>query len=312
MSVRLAAFALGALATSACATFPPEHSDVVRASDLIDNMKAQLAKVSVKPVVGPGGVCSNTDKQVAIVAIPTSATVSLKGVTTLATSGSGSGTFPVFSIPVGPSFTYTNTRATTQVVTFELNIVHDPKTEADLTNEVKTLRSRIEASTATLKDLDKRLAPEQIDFLNKQIKTDMATVAADEAALLTMHMSKNYVDASVLNEDFTSSAAPTAAPAVPSALVLRTEPVKKDMTIAEAVSAAAEELLKVDHNLRPCLKPQTVKVEIDFDVQRKKDGSLSITVVIWKFGTERIATSEQYHSIVVTFDLTQGSPILAN
>jgi hypothetical protein len=35
-------------------------------------------------------------------------------------------------------------------------------------------------------------------------------------------------------------------------------------------------------------------------------------VVVWKFGTERIASSERYHSIVVTFDLTQGSPILAN
>jgi hypothetical protein len=312
MSIRFAIFALGALAASACATFPPERADVVRASDLIDNVKAQLAKVSINPVVGPGGVCSNTDKQVAIVAIPTAATVSLKAVTTVATSGSGGGTFPVLSIPVGPSFTYTNTRATTQIVTFELNIVHDPKTEADLTNEVKTLRTKIDANTATLKDLDKRLTQKQIDFLDKQIKTDTAIVAADEATILTMHMSKDYVDASILNEDFGSSPAATAAPSVPSALVSRTEPVKKDMTIAEAVSAAAEELLKVNHNLKPCLKPQTVKVEIDFDVQKKKDGSLSITVVVWKFGTERIATSEQYHSIVVTFDLTQGSPILAN
>ena len=67
---------------------------------------------------------------------------------------------------------------------------------------------------------------------------------------------------------------------------------------------------RINHNLRPCLKPQTVKVEVDFDVQKKKDGSIVLTVVIWKFGTERVATSENFHSIVVTFDMTQGSSTL--
>jgi hypothetical protein len=310
MGMRFAVSVLTALATGACSTFPPERSDVVPASVLIDNLKAQLANIGANQAVGKGGVCSNGDKKATIVAIPTSATVSLKAVTTLATSGSGSGTFPVLSIPVGPSFTYTTTRATTQVVTFDFNIVHSTKTEADLVGEVKTLRSRIEANAATLKDLNGTLTGAQNDFLAQQIKSDSAAIAADEVQLLAAHMSKDYKIPSLLNEEVTASSAPNSGSQVPAPLVSRTEPLKKDMTIAEAISAAAQELLKVNHDLRPCLKPQTVKVELDFDLQRKKDGSLSITVVIWKFGTERVLTSQQYHSMVVTFDLTQGSSLL--
>jgi len=296
---------------TACASFPPASSEVVTASAVIDTLKTQLAAagVTAHPTIGPGGLCGTADKKVVVIATPVRATVSLKTVATTATSGSVGATIPVLSQSLGPSFAYTETRAVTQVLTFDLNIVHTSKTEADLTDEVKTLHTRIDADNAELKDLagPKKISEDQIEFLKTQIASDTAMILQDEAALVRLHTAPGYGEVSTLDTDIGASADASAAP---QSLVPHTETVKTDLSIAAAITAAIQELLNVNHNLRPCLKPQTVKVEVDFDVQKKKDGSIVLTVVIWKFGTERVATSENFHSIVVTFDMTQGSSTL--
>jgi hypothetical protein len=81
--------------------------------------------------------------------------------------------------------------------------------------------------------------------------------------------------------------------------------------IAEAFKAAVAQILMVDHNMRPCLVPTAVKVEVDFQISRKNDSTLSVGPGIGKFkvisvGTEHIKQSDYTNSITATFK-TEGS-----
>jgi hypothetical protein len=291
-----------------CATGPSKTSkeiDVVSASDVIDLLKAEMAKVHISPqkVTGDNFVCGNASHQVIVAAVPTSATVALKAVTTVANSATGGVTIPVLSVQVGPAYTYTDTRAVTQIVTYDFNIAHTPLTESDLTDDIKTLRGKLEVTTNALSDAQSgfRLGTTQKEFLAEQIKNFRSAIYSDEEALVLLQQRAGNSSPTPLYEK-----EPMAAKDV-KPIAVRAATIKSDDTLSNAIETAAGELVKVNHTMLPCLKPQDFKVEFDFDVQRKKDGVLTLTVVIWKAGVERAKTSEAFHSILVTFDTTQGS-----
>jgi hypothetical protein len=78
--------------------------------------------------------------------------------------------------------------------------------------------------------------------------------------------------------------------------------------IAAAILAARDEILAVDHARRPCLLPTKVKVEIDFQVQKKLDvkGDVGFLVFI-DVGGESVTQRETANSMTVTFSLAGSS-----
>jgi hypothetical protein len=174
--------------------------------------------------------------------------------------------------------------------------------EAQLLADAKATKAEIDTYNAELADAAAGilvLSQDQKNFLKSQITADNSKLGDTEKQLVAAQQQRvnSGAGSSLLDAHF-SIATPVTS---------HTEKLKQDVSIAEAISAASKELLDVDHNALPCLKPQDVKVEIDFDVQKKSDGSISLSVVFLKFGAENVYTNENFHSMLVTFDLTQSS-----
>ena len=90
---------------------------------------------------------------------------------------------------------------------------------------------------------------------------------------------------------------------------IKPEPGKNEAhPIADAILAARDELLNVNHNAKPCLLPTKVKVEIDFQVQKKLDAKADVAFIVFlDSGGESVTQRESAHSMTVTFDLAGSS-----
>jgi hypothetical protein len=302
-----------ALAAPLAGCCTPTEVDSVAASQVIDLLKQQLTEAQgfATSVTIPKGACGNGD-EVVVSAIPASATVSLKTAITDSKAGSATLTVPVNLAPTA-GFTFTDTDTTTQVVTFDMNVANG--SPAALAADLKALKDEIKSYNDELADADTiGLTAKQITGLKDKVEVEKAKAIAVENALVQAQLtfrgpSSSDLSASahfgglekLLNNNMPTQASPPVTPKVISVKV------PSDVSMSAAIAAAGNELLKVDHTLRPCLKPQDIKVEFDFDVQKKGDLPVSINVLLLKVGYERTHTDERFHSIVVTYDLTQGS-----
>jgi hypothetical protein len=81
--------------------------------------------------------------------------------------------------------------------------------------------------------------------------------------------------------------------------------------IADAILAARDQILAIDHARKPCLLPTKVKVQIDFQVQQKTDvkGDIGFLTFL-DVGSEIIRQKEAAHSMIVTFTLKGSSVAL--
>lgn len=237
-----------------------------------------------------GAVCAGADGMVRVVSTPASATIALKAIATTAQSGSLSLAIPIAGITgatVGPAFTATETTTNTQVVTFDVNIAG---TSSGYTNEIKQAKSDEDTYNALLKDIT--LTPVQKEKIQEKLSQATARRLAAEkslAALIQKQAQQPY------------RSAPGPERAIP-----RIAHLPEDLKIRDALEAAETQLLAVNHSALPCLKPQTVKVEVDFEVQEKLDVNPTLNLVIVKVSTDTTKTNDATHSVVVTFDLTQG------
>jgi hypothetical protein len=78
--------------------------------------------------------------------------------------------------------------------------------------------------------------------------------------------------------------------------------------IADAILAARDQILAIDHARRPCLLPTKVKVEIDFQVQRKLDVKGDVGFLVFAdVGGESITQRETANSMTVTYSLAGSS-----
>ena len=78
--------------------------------------------------------------------------------------------------------------------------------------------------------------------------------------------------------------------------------------IAEALFAARDQFLAIDHARKPCLLPTKVKVQIDFQVQQKTDIKSDVGFLVFAdVSGERISQQETANSLIVTFSLKGSS-----
>ena len=80
--------------------------------------------------------------------------------------------------------------------------------------------------------------------------------------------------------------------------------------IADAITSAVDQLLLVDHSHQPCIDPTFVTVQIDFQVQSKKEGKTDLGfLTLIDVQGDRISQNELAQSLVVTFNLTGSTTV---
>jgi hypothetical protein len=258
---------LGAAATAGltgCVTTGEADLSYVRASDVINSLKDELAFVDSHPINKGISVsneaCGDGDKRsVFVTGKFSSADVSLKTIATDTVTGTVAGSkVPIDAVLIGVSGSFARSTIRTQQVTYTLTNVQSPAISLPRIEEVPN-----------------------IPF-----------TPADDGGLRIRHE--------------TLSAGTTDAGAV-----RVTEEGPKPHPIADAILAARDELLAVDHTRRPCLLPSKVKVEIDFQVQKKLDVKGDVAFLVFlDIAGESVRQREAANSIVVTFDLTGSSQSL--
>lgn len=81
--------------------------------------------------------------------------------------------------------------------------------------------------------------------------------------------------------------------------------------IAQAIFAARDQILAIDHARKPCVIPSKVKVEVNFQIQDKTDAKADVAFFTFiDVGTESVRQREFAQSMVVTFTLGGSSASL--
>jgi hypothetical protein len=255
--------AAGAVGLTGCVTTGEADLSYVRASDVINSLKDELAFVDSHPI-GKRITVSNEScgdlkgdqKSVFVTGKFSTADVSLKTIATDTVTGTVAGSkLPLGAVLIGVSGSLTRSTIRTQLVTYTLTNVQLPAISMRRVEEVPNIT----------------FAP------------------ADDGGLKVLHETFSTGG----NRTEAAGLAPDNIPKHP---------------IADAILAARDELLAIDHMRRPCLLPSKVKVEIDFQVQKKLDvkGDVAFLVFLDVAG-ESVRQREAANSIVVTFDLTGSS-----
>lgn len=267
----------------------PKEVPTIPASVVMDALKNELNHIRPQfyQVPGHGAKCAGPDGMVRIVSTPASATVSLKAITALAQSGSLGLAIPITAISgatIGPTLTATETTTNTQVVTFDVEIAG---TLAGLGNEIKQAKTDEDTYAALIKDVPERKG----DIQPKLVQATARRLTAEKqmADLIANQANQKYK--------------PAPSPERP---VPRITKLPDDLKIRDALEASEIQLLAIKHTALPCLKPQDIKVEVDFEVQEKFDVNPTLNLVIVKVSTDITKTNDATNSVVVTFDLTQG------
>ena len=61
--------------------------------------------------------------------------------------------------------------------------------------------------------------------------------------------------------------------------------------------------MNADHSEKPCLEPQSLKVQADFQVTTKADGGVQINFIVAKIGGDISVTNNSTQSVGVTMNL---------
>jgi hypothetical protein len=244
-----------------CVTTGETDLSYVRASDVINSLKDELAFVDSHPInkgiAVANEACEDRDKRsVFVTGKFLSADVSLKTIATDTVTGTVAGSkVPIGAVLIGLSGSLSRSTIRTQQVTYTLT---------NASNNAVSLARIEEAPNVPF-------APAEGGGLKIRHETFSAGMNGSEQA-------------------------------GPRSEIPQPHP------MADAILAARDELLAVDHMRRPCLLPSKVKVEIDFQVQKKLDvkGDVAFLVFLDVAG-ESVRQREAANSIVVTFDLTGSS-----
>lgn len=273
---------------SGCAHRPQDKIPTYPISKVIDEIKSELHAIPPQDLQVPAhGACA-VGGFVRVVSIPSSATIALKTVATLSTNGSITLAIPIAPITgatIGPAFTETYTDIRTQVVTIDVNIAGST---AYLSNEIKQADADAKNFQTVQGDL-KELLKDDPALLKKEQDALAAKIAA--ATMRKKQAEKDFGQL-VLHP-----------PNVVGVLGARLSP---NLHLAQALVSAEKQLLNVSHVDEPCLKPQTIKIQVDFEVQQKSDLNPSVNLVVVKVSNDTSKTDDLTHSVIVTFDLTQG------
>lgn len=240
---------------------PPGSIKYVYASDVINELKDQLAEVQARPlnkdVEVPDGACGVKLPNKTVVHVEVSfdtADVVLKTVATDTNTGTAAAAkVPLGTVLIGASASYTRTTIRTQQVTYSLG--PDPYWKRP---------------------------PTESPFAEAAPNRPFNPPAPGE---LTVHKA-----GAAPNDQSKSS---------------------ELGGIAEAIFAARDQILAIDHGRKPCLLPTKVKVEIDFQVQQKTDIKGDVAFLVFAdIGGEHIKQRESANSLIVTFTLSGSSATL--
>lgn len=286
--MRISTFALVAIYTSVSGCCPHGvQTTLPKAATtrtILDMLKDELALfASTTPPAAPTGRCIAKGSSGKLRIFSQTATLTLKLVGTDVDSPSGGVAIPIGSIlTVDAGYTRTYTRVSTQQLTLDLNIDHS--------KSIKEIRADMEA-------------------LEKEIESDKK-FATDNNIQISEVTKINQAKLSVLKDEFGSLIAAEANK--PSTLVPFTHK-PEDLSghpLARALYSVERELLGINHDKSPCLTPNTLKIEIDFQVTKKDDATGKLDFVVVSVGAEHAHTDDLTQSLVVTFQLTNefGGP----
>jgi hypothetical protein len=266
-ALRIPALSALPLLMCGCIAITPKEVKYVQASDVINELKDELAQIEAQPasvaVIVPSdacGVMQNGQRIVKVVAKFDTADIVLKTIATDATSAFGSvAKLPLGSVLLGGSFTYTHTDIKTQQSTYSLLHVDEP----DLLSAIPTDSSQ----------------------------TNKPFVPA----------SGGYIPIYKVGSPTPITTLGGTAP----------EGVPPHHQIADAILAARDQILAVDHARKPCVLPKQIKVEIDFQIQEKTDSKGDVGFLTFlDFGSETVRQREFAQSMIVTFSLVGSSEAL--
>jgi hypothetical protein len=240
---------------------PSENIKYVYASDVINELKDQLAEVQARPlnkdVEVPDGACGVKHGNKTVVHVEVSfdtADVVLKTVATDTNTGTAAAAkVPLGTVLIGASASYTRTAIRTQQVTYSLG-----------------------------PDPNWKRPPTESPFAETTANRPFNPPADGELAV---------------HEAGAASGGQSKSPELGG--------------IAEAIFAARDQILAIDHGRKPCLLPTKVKVEIDFQVQQKTDIKGDVAFLVFAdIGGEHIKQRESANSLIVAFSLSGSSATL--
>ena len=281
--MRIAIVVAAFLVLTGCSTMKPETTPV---SEVLNHLKTELElfKDTKANTQAQGDLCKGPDGYPVVNIIPTTATLTLKTTTTTSSSANLGVAIPVTSVvTVTPGLASSYSSVHTQQLTLDLKVDHE-KTVSEERSEIELLKKQIDddgKAADAIQKTDPKLAAEIRKGIQKK-----------SAAML-----KAYTD--LVKKEVAGS---------PS---LGTKPYSKeafqDHPLADTLWNLREELLRINHNQAPCLKPGQLKSQIDFQVVKKVDGNVKITFYIVSVGGGVATTDDRTQSMVVSFDMGGSS-----
>jgi hypothetical protein len=295
---------LGACCTPKEAPFPPDSVDM---SAVIDRVKLELNRFqyTVSSMKGVhGGVCTG-GADAMVVIIPTLAELTLKAVSTNTIGGSASAKIPAGHIvTVNPDFSGSYKTVGTHQITLNLDVQHDPSAAEIQTN--------IDAAT---KEID-AYRKAQIAIGGRDSGSNARFAALIEER--TAEINENYKklarvapDHPRLSGNVPSAKAPDTLRAVDRDLATVPKALK-GYPLATTLWTLREQLLNVDHKLTPCVKPEKVVAEINFEVQKDSKAELGVDIVIVSVGASYEHNDDTTQHLAVTFDMSGSTQLLIN
>lgn len=295
-------FVLGGCCTTKEPASPPGTADM---SAVIDRVKVELNKFKHSlPVAPPNNTTTCTvNGKPNVFIVPTKAELTLKVASTNNIAGSIGVKIPAGKIvTVDPTFSGSYQTVGTHAFTLNLDLQHDPSV-SELQTDIDTTSKQI----AVYAKAQKALA-----------KTDPATAAkfGSYVAAKSAHLHGDYAAlAGMLPQQASAVAEP---PDTPASFVDATKrpPVPNppddlaDYPLASTLWTVREQLLYVDHMLTPCVKPNQLEVDIDFEVQAKMKADVGLDILIVSIDASNEKTNDTLQHLKVTFDMTGSSQLL--
>ncbi|CAJ5657641.1 Uncharacterised protein [Burkholderia pseudomallei] len=290
-------FGMNVLAGCCTTTPPSQPPDTTNVSLVINKLKKELQRFeSTGPAAHPVTKLACTVDGAAIVSIvPTSAQLVLKVVASNTLSGNVGAKIPAGSIlTVSPKVTGTYQTIGTQSLTMGLDIAHDDKTAAGAQADVDAALRKIEAYKNAQKELgssDPMLARRYKDAT--AVETENLH-AAYQALAKTFPRHARVEPATV--DTLTVS---DQTPKPPQAL--------EGHSLASTLWVLREELLNVDHNQKPCIKPHQLTVDINFEVVKDAKSELGLDIYIVSLGASAESKTDTTQNLSVVFDMAGSS-----
>lgn len=127
--------------------------------------------------------------------------------------------------------------------------------------------------------------------------------------VITPSLSGSYSNAQTETVSFNTDVDRTTLPPPQRILASVSGPATADLqnehipNLKTAVIGVLQGFVNADHTLKPCLKPQKLTIQADFQVSRKADGGIQINFIVAKIGGDVAVTSEATQSVAISMNL---------